>query len=99
VHGPGSSSSRPASPQTELAGALADCKTALGGIGLFSFMINILMLTGAIFMLQVYDRVLPSRSLPTLVGLIVLALTMFAFLGALDFLRGRVLVRIGGYLD
>ncbi len=96
MHGPSSKSS---SPQGDLAGALADCKGALGGIGLFSFMINILMLTGAIFMLQVYDRVLPSRSLPTLVGLAILAVAMFAFLGALDFLRGRVLVRIGTYLD
>lgn len=66
---------------------------------MFSFFINILMLTGALFMLQIYDRVLPSRSIPTLVGLAILALTLFAFLGVLDLLRGRVLVRVGAYLD
>ena len=54
------------------------------------------MLTGAIFMLEVYDRVLPSRSVPTLVGLIILAGGLFAALGLLDMIRARILVRIGG---
>ena len=53
------------------------------------------MLTGAFFMLEVYDRVLPSRSVPTLVALTVLAITLFAAMGVLDFIRGRILVRIG----
>ena len=57
------------------------------------------MLTGALFMLEIYDRVLPSRSLPTLVGLLVLAATLFTALGILDAIRGRILVRIGGALD
>jgi ATP-binding cassette subfamily C protein len=82
-----------------LAAAAKECKQAFAAIGLFSFFINVLMLTGALFMLQVYDRVLPSRSAPTLVGLVILALVLFAFLGALDLLRGRLLVRIGAYLD
>lgn len=98
VHGP-APTIRPNPPQSQLAAALADCKKAFVGIGLFSCIINILMLTGALFMLQIYDRVLPSRSIPTLVGLVILALAMFLFLGALDFLRQRVLVRIGAYLD
>lgn len=89
----------PRAPQSQLAEAVRECKQAFAGIGLFSFFINILMLTGALFMLQVYDRVLPSRSVPTLVGLVILALVLFAFLGALDLLRGRLLVRVGGYLD
>jgi len=50
-------------------------------------------------MLEVYDRVLPSRSIPTLVGLSVLALTLYAFQGVLDVLRSRILVRIGRALD
>ena len=62
-------------------------------------MSNILMLTGAMFMLEIYDRVLPSRSMPTLVGLLVLAGALFTALGILDAIRGRILVRIGGALD
>ena len=57
------------------------------------------MLTGAMFMLEVYDRVLPSRSVPTLVGLVVLITFLFAALAVLDTIRGRILVRIGGALD
>jgi len=57
------------------------------------------MLTGAMFMLEIYDRVLPSRSMPTLVGLLVLAATLFTALGVLDAIRGRILVRVGGSLD
>lgn len=89
----------PTSAPSQLADAVRDCRQAFAGIGLFSFFINILMLTGALFMLQIYDRVLPSRSIPTLAGLVILALTLFLFLGALDLLRGRLLVRVGGYLD
>jgi len=62
-------------------------------------MSNILMLTGAFFMLEVYDRVLPSRSVPTLFGLTVIAVALFAAMGVLDFIRGRILVRIGASLD
>lgn len=89
----------PQAPQSQLMEAIRECKQAFAAIGLFSFFINILMLTGALFMLQIYDRVLPSRSIPTLVGLVILALTLFAFLGALDLLRGRLLVRVGALLD
>jgi ATP-binding cassette subfamily C protein len=62
-------------------------------------MLNVLYLTGSFFMLEIYDRVLPSRSIPTLVGLAVLALILYAFQGILDLIRGRVLVRIGASLD
>src|SRR4051812_50211100 len=62
-------------------------------------MINVLYLTGSFFMLEIYDRVLPSRSVPTLVGLAVIAFVLYAFQGVLDVLRGRVLVRIGASLD
>ena len=57
------------------------------------------MLTGAIFMLEVYDRVLPSRSVPTLVGLVILAAGLYAAQGLLDLIRARILVRIGARLD
>ena len=50
-------------------------------------------------MLEVYDRVLPSRSVPTLVGLVILAAGLYAAQGGLDLIRGRVLGRIGTALD
>ncbi len=57
------------------------------------------MLTGAFFMLQIYDRVLPSRSVPTLVALAILVGGLFAFLAIIDMIRSRILVRIGASLD
>lgn len=84
---------------TELAAALRSCRTAFVGIGLFSGVINILMLTGALFMLEIYDRVLPSRSLPTLISLGLLVLVLFAMQGLLDLVRSRILVRIGASID
>ena len=85
--------------RSELAAALRSCRRAFLYVGLFSGVSNTLMLTGAIFMLEVYDRVLPSRSVPTLVGLAVLAAVLFAAQGVLDFIRTRILVRIGAALD
>ena len=85
--------------RSELAEALARCKSAFWGVGLISGLVNILMLTGPLFMLQVYDRVLPSRSVPTLVGLVALIIALFALQGVLDALRARVLQRIGAALD
>jgi PrtD family type I secretion system ABC transporter len=79
--------------------ALEDCRRAFLGLALFSGMSNILMLTGSFYMLQVYDRVLPSRSVPTLLGLSILALILFFSQGGIDFVRGRVSSRIGRYLD
>jgi ATP-binding cassette subfamily C protein len=90
---------RPTPQRSELSVALAACRGAFISIGLMSGMSNILMLTGAIFMLEVYDRVLPSRSVPTLIGLVILAAGLYTAQGLLDFIRGRILVRIGGRLD
>ena len=84
---------------TELSAALAQCKSAFWGVGLFSCLINVLMLTGPLFMLQVYDRVLSSRSVPTLVVLAVLVAALYLFQGLLIAIRGRVLLRIGASLD
>jgi PrtD family type I secretion system ABC transporter len=85
--------------RTELGDALRACRTAFVGVGVMSCMINLLYLTGSIFMLEVYDRVLPSRSVPTLVGLIVLAGGLYIAQGVLDLIRGRILGRIGTSLD
>src|SRR6202142_3218702 len=77
-------------PRAELAAALASCRGAFIGTALISGMSNILTLAGAMFMLEIYDRVLPSRSLPTLVGLVVLVAGLFTALGILDAIRGRL---------
>ena len=84
---------------SELKAALRASRSALLGVGALSCMVNILYLTGSLFMLEVYDRVLPSRSVPTLVGLVVLAGGLYVAQGLLDLLRSRVLVRIGTALD
>ncbi len=86
-------------PRSELVTALMACRNAFVGIAIFSGVINVLMLTGSIFMLQVYDRVLVSRSTPTLIGLCIIAAVLFLLLGVLDFVRGRLLVRCGEHLD
>ena len=85
--------------RSELGEALRACRGAFLGVGMMSCIINLLYLTGSIFMLEVYDRVLPSRSVPTLVGLIVLAGFLYLAQGALDTIRGRILGRVGTALD
>lgn len=84
---------------SELNSALALCRGAFLGVGLLSGMSNILMLTGSFFMLEIYDRVLPSRSIPTLVGLVVLAAILFSFQGVIEVIRSRILIRVGESLD
>ncbi|PLU81293.1 type I secretion system permease/ATPase, partial [Sinorhizobium medicae] len=81
------------------ASALRDCRTAFIGVAIASALVNVLYLTGSFFMLEVYDRILPSRSIPSLVALSLLALLLYAFQGAFELVRGRMLVRIAGALD
>jgi PrtD family type I secretion system ABC transporter len=83
----------------ELRDALAAFKRAFAGAALMSGALNVLMLTGSFFMMLVYDTVLPSGSGSTLVSLVILVLIFYAFQGALDLLRSRVLVQIGAALD
>src|ERR1700682_6231034 len=85
--------------RSELGDALRACRNAFIGVGTMSCMINLLYLTGSLFMLEIYDRVLPSRSVPTLVGLIILAGGLYVAQGVLDLIRGRILGRIGTSLD
>ena len=61
----------------------------------FSIFVNLLMLTGPLFMLQVYDRVLGSRSEETLVALLVLVLALYGLMWLLDFARARLVARFG----
>ncbi|MDQ0321945.1 ATP-binding cassette subfamily C protein PrsD [Pararhizobium capsulatum DSM 1112] len=84
---------------SEPAQALRNCRTAFIGVGIASALVNVLYLTGSFFMLEVYDRVLPSRSIPTLIALCLLALLLYSFQGAFEMVRGRMLVRIAGALD
>jgi ATP-binding cassette subfamily C protein len=84
---------------SELAAALGACRRAFIAIALFSGMSNLLMLSGALFMLEVYDRVLPSRSVPTLVALLFLVAGLYAAQGIIDMIRSRILVRVGHSLD
>src|SRR5215207_559530 len=95
---------RPSGPGTKLSGtsfmgAVSACRGALIGLALFSVLINVLYLTGSFYMLQVYDRVIPSRSVPTLIALSLLAGTLYAGQAALDFFRGRILLRAARSLD
>ena len=79
----------------ELKVAIAECRRFFFAVGIFSIMVNVLMLTGPLFMLQVYDRVLPSRSESTLVTLAGIVAYLFFIMGLLDYVRGRVLARVG----
>jgi PrtD family type I secretion system ABC transporter len=82
--------------QSELHAALLAFRKALVAVAVFSGFSNLLMLTGALFMLEVYDRVIPSRSVPTLIALAVIAAALFAFQAVIDIIRSRVLARIAG---
>ncbi|MFZ5749516.1 MAG: type I secretion system permease/ATPase [Pseudomonadota bacterium] len=79
--------------------ALRALRPALVVAALFSAVINVLMLTGSIYMLQVYDRVLGSGSVPTLVGLFTIVAALYAFLAYYDYLRSRLLGRAAMRLD
>ncbi|SCW45670.1 type I secretion system permease/ATPase [Ancylobacter rudongensis] len=79
--------------------ALDGSRKALLGVGLFSGVTNLLMLTGPLFMLQVYDRVLVSRSLPTLWVLGLIATALYIAFGMIDYARSRVLARLGDQLE
>lgn len=78
----------------ELRAARRESRGLYWFVGLFSFFVNMLMLTGPIYMLQVYDRVLGSRSVETLLALSVLVLFLYSMMGLLDYARGRVMGRV-----
>ncbi len=88
-----------APPLSLTAAVVSPLRQSLFAIALISGVVNILALTSPLFMLQVYDRVLSSGSVPTLVGLSVLAAGLYLFQAALDILRARVLLRIGEHFD
>ena len=87
------------STHPDVAAALHDCRRAFVSVAVFSGIVNLLMLAGPLYMLQVYDRVLSSRSVPTLMALSILLVGAYAFQGALDLIRSRVVVRSAALLD
>ncbi len=64
-------------------------------VAVFSLFANLLMLTGPLYMLQVYDRVLGSGSEETLIALSILVVFLYAMMGILDYTRGRIMARVG----
>ena len=91
------SPSRETHPQ--FAAVLDECRRAFLGVALFSGMVNMLVLAGPLYMMQVYDRVLTSRSIPTLVALSVLLVVAYAFQGGFELVRSRLTARIASLLD
>jgi ATP-binding cassette subfamily C protein EexD len=79
--------------------ALRACQTAFFSLFVFSLAINVLLLASPIYMMQVYDRVLSSRSVETLVMLTAMAILAFIIMGALELVRGRVMTGMGRWLD
>jgi ATP-binding cassette subfamily C protein len=86
-------------PQPILSAALRDCRRAFWSVGAFSAVVNVLMLAGPLYMLQIYDRVLSSRSVPTLVALSIFLVGAYGFQALFDLLRGRIVVRAAALLD
>lgn len=78
---------------------MAGCRKALVHVGLFSLAINLLMLVPSLYMLQLYDRVLQTRSYDTLLYLTLIAMAALAVLGLIDSLRARMLVRVSTWID
>lgn len=93
------SGAEPVSRRALIAGTIGSCKSAFLAIAGVSVVINLLMLTGPLFMLQIYDRVLTSRSLPTLAVLAGLAAALYVFFGVLEGIRARALGRVGAKVD
>lgn len=78
---------------------LGSYRTTFAGVALISGILNVLMLTGSFYMLEIYDRVVPSRSIPTLLALTLFVIILYAFQGFFEFVRSRVLVRVGASVD
>ena len=85
----------PRSTHPAIRQALASVRAHFAFVVVFSFFVNVLMLTGPVFMLQIYERVLTSRSEQTLLALFLLVVGLYAVMGVLDHLRQKVMARAG----
>jgi ATP-binding cassette subfamily C protein len=74
-------------------------RPAIVQVAVISAVLNILMLGGSFFMLLVYDEVLPSRSVPTLVGLLIMITMVYIFQSLLDLIRARAMIQVGATVD
>lgn len=106
IAGPTDRADHPNSPRhasdygrSPLAGVLRTSRKTLALLFVASGAINVLMLTGSIYMMQVYDRVLGSQSVPTLIALSGIAVAAYVLQGLLEYLRARVLALIGERFD
>ena len=88
-----------ASRHPNLTAALRDWRAAFWTVAIFSGIVNLLVLAGPLYMLQVYDRVLASRSVPTLVALTIFLVGAYAFQGVLDLIRAKIVARAASLLD
>ena len=85
--------------QTQLEKTLKRTRKSFFYVGVFSFFINMLMLVPSLYMLQVYDRVMSSRSIETLVLITIIVAVLFVTMGLLQLIRSRILVRVGNQMD
>ena len=79
--------------------ALGKARGAFITVGLFSIIINLLMLVAPLYMMQIFDRVLSGQSRQTLLYLTIIAVMAVGVLGALDLIRSRILVRVGTWVE
>ncbi|ROR98341.1 type I secretion system permease/ATPase [Raoultella terrigena] len=86
-------------PRNEIADVIRTRSKIFWTVGIFTAFINILMLVPSIYMLQVYDRVLPSGNEITLLMLTLIMLGMFGMMALLEYARSMVVIRIGAQLD
>lgn len=86
-------------PSNEILAALAICRRGFLSVGAFSAVINLLMLAPALYMLQVYDRVLASGNQMTLAMLTLMVLGLYVFMGGLEWVRSLVVIRLGAQID
>ncbi len=87
--------SKAARGRTELRAALTVSTSLIAAVALLSMFVNVLMLTGPLYMLNLYDRVLGSRAVETLVALSLIVVFLYGMMGLLDLVRGRIMARVG----
>lgn len=86
-------------PRSRIAAVLKKSRSAFTGIFILSAALNVLLLGGAIYMMLVYDVVLPGGSLPTLWGLLLIVILVYLFQAAIDIVRNRLLSRVSATID
>jgi ATP-binding cassette, subfamily C, bacterial PrsD len=83
----------------ELSAALTALRGTTWSLVMMSGVLNVIYLTGSFFMLEIYDRVIPSKSLPTLIGLCIIVAVLYMGQGVLDLIRNCICNRLGDSLD